>query len=68
MSKAADRTRIERLLVEFAKVDAQTAAMTGLLTFRSEMDARSLQRVPDLMTEFGFLPGRADVTAMIARP
>jgi len=35
---AADRAKIEPLMVKYAKVDADTAAHTGLLTFRSAVD------------------------------
>jgi NitT/TauT family transport system substrate-binding protein len=66
-AEAADRSKIEPLLVEFAKVDKDIAASTGLLTFKSAMDATSIQRVPDVMTEFGVLKGRVDVSAMIVR-
>jgi NitT/TauT family transport system substrate-binding protein len=67
-AEAADRSRVEPLLVEFAKVDSEIARGSGLLTFKSEMDAASIQRVPDVMAEFGFLPGRVDVAAMIVPP
>jgi NitT/TauT family transport system substrate-binding protein len=63
--EAADRSKVEPLLVEHAGIDAETAAATGLLTFRSELDARELQRVPDLLLEFGVLRERVDASAMI---
>jgi NitT/TauT family transport system substrate-binding protein len=66
-AEAADRSKIEPLLVEFAKVDKDIAATTGLLTFKSALDATSIQRVPDVMTEFGVLRDRVDVAAMIVR-
>lgn len=67
-TEAADRSKIEPLLVEFAKVDKDTAAAATLLTFRSVLDAASIQRVPDLMREFGVINERVDVAAMIVRP
>jgi NitT/TauT family transport system substrate-binding protein len=63
--EAADRSKVEPLLVEHAGIDAETAAATRLLTFRSELDARELQRVPDLLLEFGVLRERVDASAMI---
>lgn len=65
--EAADRTRIQPLMVEFAKVDQDTAALTTLLTFQSKLDARRLQRVPDLLREFGAVPDRIDAASMIAQ-
>jgi NitT/TauT family transport system substrate-binding protein len=63
--EAADRSKVEPLLVEYTGIDAETAAATGLLTFRSALDARELQRVPDLLLEFGVLQERVDAAAMI---
>lgn len=65
---AADRLKVEPLLVEFAKVEQSVAASSTLLTFRSALDAASIQRVPDLMQEFGVIKDRVDVAAMIVRP
>jgi NitT/TauT family transport system substrate-binding protein len=64
---AADRSKIEPLMVEFAKVDPDTASLTTLLTFQSTLDPRRLQRVPDLLQQFGTIPQHIDVTPMIAR-
>ncbi|WP_240686828.1 ABC transporter substrate-binding protein [Amycolatopsis suaedae] len=66
-NEAADRSKIEPLLVEFAKVDAATAAVTNLLTFQSAMDASRLQRVPDILAEFNIIPNKIDVNTMIAK-
>jgi NitT/TauT family transport system substrate-binding protein len=63
--EAADRSKVEPLLVEHTGIDAETASATKLLTFRSELDARELQRVPDLLLEFGVLRERVDASAMI---
>lgn len=63
--EAADRSKVEPLLVEHTGIDAETAAATALLRFRSTPDARELQRVPDLLLEFGVLRDRVDAAAMI---
>ncbi|MEU6647393.1 ABC transporter substrate-binding protein [Saccharomonospora sp. NPDC046836] len=63
---AADRSKIEPLMVEFAKVDKEIASMTTLLTFQSKLDAERLQRVPDLLFEFGGITERMDASTMIA--
>jgi len=66
-TESADRSKIEPLMVEFAKIDPDTASLTTLLTFQSTLDARRLQRVPDLMQQFGTIQQRVDVTPMIAQ-
>ncbi|MFC4002110.1 ABC transporter substrate-binding protein [Prauserella oleivorans] len=66
--ESEDRSKIEPLMVEFAKVDKEIAAMTELLTFQSKLDASRLQRVADLLLEFGGLPKRMDAGSMIAQP
>jgi NitT/TauT family transport system substrate-binding protein len=63
--EAADRSKVEPLLVEHTGIDAEAASATALLTFRSALDARELQRVPDLLLEFGVLRERVDASAMI---
>jgi NitT/TauT family transport system substrate-binding protein len=64
---AADRKKIEPLMVKYAKIDADTAARTGLLTLKSTLDARQLQRVPDLLLKTGVLAKPVDVSAMVVR-
>jgi NitT/TauT family transport system substrate-binding protein len=66
-NEAADRSKIEPLMIEFAKIDADTASLTTLLTFQSTLDARRLQRVPDLLQQFGTIQQRVDVGPMIAQ-
>ncbi|WP_344863098.1 ABC transporter substrate-binding protein [Amycolatopsis ultiminotia] len=63
--ESADRSKIEPLMVKFSKVDDATAALTNLLTFQSALDARRLQRVPDLLQQFGSIPAKIDVATMI---
>jgi NitT/TauT family transport system substrate-binding protein len=67
-TESADRSKIEPLMVQFAKVDQDTAALTNLLTFQSAMDPRRLQRVPDLLLEFGTITQKIDVGPMIVQP
>ncbi|AGM09895.1 ABC transporter substrate-binding protein [Amycolatopsis keratiniphila] len=63
---AADRSKIEPLLVKYAKIDQDTAALTTLLTFQSTLDPRRIQRVPDLLLQMGAIPTKIDVGPMIA--
>jgi NitT/TauT family transport system substrate-binding protein len=62
-----DRSKVEPLLQEFAKIDADTAKLTTLLTFSSSLDATRIQRVPDLMLEFGVIKEKIDAATMIAK-
>jgi NitT/TauT family transport system substrate-binding protein len=64
----ADRSKVEPLLQEYAKIDADTAKLVTLLTFQSALDATRLQRVADLMLEFGVIPEKIDASKMIAKP
>jgi NitT/TauT family transport system substrate-binding protein len=62
---AQDRGKIQPLLVTADKVDPQTAALMTLLNFRSTADATRLQRVTQLMREFGIIDKDIDVPGMI---
>ncbi|HEY0450979.1 ABC transporter substrate-binding protein [Actinophytocola sp.] len=61
----SDRSLVEPLLVEFSGVDEDTAKMATLLTFQSKLDATRLQRVPDLMLEFGVIKNTIDASKMV---
>lgn len=60
----ADRSKVEPLLQEFAKIDADTAKLATLLTFNSAIDPTRVQRVADLMLEFSVIKERIDVASM----
>jgi NitT/TauT family transport system substrate-binding protein len=64
--ESANRAKIEPLVVKYAKVDADTAALLTLPTFGATLDARRLQRVPDLLLQTGAIPAKIDVGPMIA--
>jgi NitT/TauT family transport system substrate-binding protein len=68
VDESGDRSVVEPLLVEFSRVDPATAAQTELLDFHAEPEPARLQRVPDLLVEFGVIGTRLDVTMMIAQP
>jgi NitT/TauT family transport system substrate-binding protein len=65
--EAADRGKIQPLIVEFAKVDADTAALVTLPNFHSTLDPRRLQRVPDQLQEFNITKKRIDVSSMLVQ-
>jgi NitT/TauT family transport system substrate-binding protein len=64
----ADRAKVDRLLVKIAKVDPQIARDTTLTEFVSALDPAKIQRVVDLMVEFGALEKGFDVSEMILKP
>ncbi|GAA0511391.1 sulfonate ABC transporter substrate-binding protein [Saccharopolyspora subtropica] len=68
VAEAQDRSKVEPLLPEFAKIDKATAAIITLLKFNSRADATRLQRVPRLMREFGFIDKDINVAEMIVAP
>ncbi|WP_206796518.1 ABC transporter substrate-binding protein [Amycolatopsis sp. MtRt-6] len=61
-----DRAKVEPLLVRFAKIDEDTAKLLTLPGYGSILDARRLQRVPDLLLQLGAIPSPIDVNSMIS--
>src|SRR5207248_4118271 len=61
----ADRSKVEPLLVKYAKIDEDTAKLLTLPGYGSVLDARRLQRVPDLLLQLGAIPSPIDGNAMI---
>jgi NitT/TauT family transport system substrate-binding protein len=61
-----DRSKIEPILVKYAKIDEGTAKLLNLPAFVSKLDARRLQRVPDLMLQMGAITTSVDAASMIA--
>lgn len=72
MNKAAvqaeDRSALEPVLVETSNVDADTAALTSLPRLGSTLDKTRLQRVSDLLTEFGIIGQPVDAGSMLVNP
>ncbi len=60
-----DRTKVENAVHKYANVDEQTAALMPLVGFSSQLDARRLQRIPDLMTRFGMIGTSINAETMI---
>ncbi|WP_229679728.1 ABC transporter substrate-binding protein [Saccharopolyspora thermophila] len=68
VAEAQDRSKIEPLLPQFAKIDKDIAAIITLLKMNSRADATRLQRVPRLMREFGYIDKDVNVASMIIAP
>jgi NitT/TauT family transport system substrate-binding protein len=52
---ASDRKEVEKALPVYAKIDEKTASLMQLPGFPITMNVQRLQRVADLMVEFGYL-------------
>ncbi|MFD9705770.1 ABC transporter substrate-binding protein [Lentzea sp. NPDC059081] len=65
---AADRPTVEPLIVEYAKVDKETAGLVHFGAFPTTLDATRLQRVVELMKTYKMLPKDIDVKSMIIQP
>ncbi|KAB8197971.1 PhnD/SsuA/transferrin family substrate-binding protein [Nonomuraea phyllanthi] len=65
---SSDRKEIEKMLPTYTKIDAKTASVITLGTYPSELNANRLQKVADLMLEYGYLKNSIDVKSVIATP
>ncbi|WP_433438963.1 ABC transporter substrate-binding protein [Nonomuraea sp. CA-141351] len=65
---SSDRKEIETMLPTYTKIDAKTASVITLGTYPSELNANRLQKVADLMLEYGYLKSALDVKTVIAAP
>ncbi|HLU72022.1 MAG TPA: ABC transporter substrate-binding protein [Nonomuraea sp.] len=60
-----DRKELEAMIPTYTKIDAQTASVITLGSFPSELNADRLQKVADLMLEYGYLKQQIDVKSII---
>ncbi|WP_043636753.1 ABC transporter substrate-binding protein [Nonomuraea candida] len=63
---SSDRKEIEATLPKYTKIDAKTASVITLGAYPSELNANRLQKVADLMLEYGYLKSAIDVKSVIA--
>ncbi|GLZ49018.1 sulfonate ABC transporter substrate-binding protein [Actinomycetospora sp. NBRC 106375] len=63
---ASDRRNVEQILPTYVRIDQSTASLINLGTFPRSLDATRLQRVGDLMLQFGLVPTRVDVAPLLA--
>jgi NitT/TauT family transport system substrate-binding protein len=61
-----DRSKAEPLLVKYAKIDEDTAKLLTLPGYGSTLDARRIQRVPDLLLQMGVITSKVEAAPMIA--
>ncbi|MEU5877740.1 ABC transporter substrate-binding protein [Spirillospora sp. NPDC047279] len=63
---AADRANLEAILPTYTSIDAATAKAVAVPTFPTSLDTAEIQRVPDVMRQYGYLKEKADASAAIA--
>ncbi|MFJ1766751.1 ABC transporter substrate-binding protein [Amycolatopsis sp. NPDC088138] len=61
-----DRSKVEPLLVKYAKIDQDTAKLLTIPGYGSVLDARRMQRVPDLLLQLGAITTAVEAAPMIA--
>ncbi|GLZ41504.1 ABC transporter substrate-binding protein [Actinokineospora sp. NBRC 105648] len=64
-AEATDRSKVEPMFVKYAKIDQQTAQLVTISTYSTSLEANRIQRVANLMEEFGVIKGHLDVASMI---
>ncbi|MEV0147401.1 MULTISPECIES: ABC transporter substrate-binding protein [unclassified Nonomuraea] len=62
---ATDRSAVTKILPTFTKIPAATAATINLGNYPTTLSAQRIQRVADLMQEYGFIKAKIDVAPMI---
>jgi NitT/TauT family transport system substrate-binding protein len=65
----ADRSgKLEPILIKYVKIDAATAPLVRISDYPESLDPVRLQRVADLMKQFGVIKDKLDVSQMIVAP
>lgn len=62
---ATDRSAVTKILPTFTNIKAETAATINLGNYPTTLSAQRIQRVADLMLEYGFIDKKIDVASMI---
>ncbi|GAA2860130.1 ABC transporter substrate-binding protein [Streptosporangium fragile] len=62
---ASDRKAVEEILPTFTSIDAATAAVITLGSYPTSLNETRLQRVADLMQEYGYLTSKIDAKALL---
>ncbi len=62
---ATNRKLVEQTIPTFTTIDKQTASLLDLPLYPTSLDAKRLQRVADLMQQFGLLQNHLDVSTMV---
>jgi NitT/TauT family transport system substrate-binding protein len=62
---ASDRKVVQQILPTYTRIDTHTAGLIALGNFPTSLNATRLQRVADVMQQFGYLHTPLDVKTMI---
>ncbi|MFD1540207.1 ABC transporter substrate-binding protein [Nonomuraea guangzhouensis] len=62
---ATDRSAVTKILPTYTKIPPNVAATLNLGNYPTSLNAQRIQRVADLMVEYGFIPNKIDVASMI---
>jgi NitT/TauT family transport system substrate-binding protein len=65
---AGDRAQVAAVVPGYARIDAATAAAITLPGYPTSIDAASLQKVADMMTNAGLLTRPLDVKTVLFQP
>ncbi|MEV4888833.1 ABC transporter substrate-binding protein [Nonomuraea sp. NPDC055795] len=65
---AGDRKAVEAVIPSYSKIDKTAVTKITLGSFPTDLDAARLQRVADLMLEFGYLKQPLDVKTLLVSP
>nr|BFF01427.1 ABC transporter substrate-binding protein [Streptoalloteichus tenebrarius] len=64
----ADRQQVEAQLQKYANIDAETARLMKLGSYPTTLEVNRLQRVPDLLFDFGVIKKRVEAKDLIVQP
>ncbi|MDH2430086.1 ABC transporter substrate-binding protein [Sphaerisporangium sp. TRM90804] len=62
---ASDRKEVEKALLSYTEISAADASVIGMGAFPTTLNGTRIQRVADLMQEFGYLQESLDVTPLL---
>lgn len=62
---AADRKAVEKVLPSYTKITPDVAAVINLGAYPTSLNAQRIQRVADLMLEYGYLKTKMDVKPLL---
>ncbi|MFI9553524.1 ABC transporter substrate-binding protein [Nonomuraea endophytica] len=65
---AGDRKEVDAIIPTYSKIDQAAVTKIALGTFPTDLDPARLQRVADLMLEFGYLKQPLDVKTLLVSP
>ncbi|RSN69173.1 MULTISPECIES: ABC transporter substrate-binding protein [Actinomadura] len=66
-TQCADRKVVQDILPKYAKIDAEVASTMSYGTYTSTLSTERLQRVPDVMQQFGYIDKKLDIKTLIAQ-